>query len=85
MYGVRGDPKRSEDRHINKIFDYKRQKQREVGGCRGCDLDFQQRDRHMSIGHIPRGGLNMLREEVAQVTQMDLNKDPNSKTEMIIR
>ena len=24
MYGIRGNPKRSEDRNINKLFDYRR-------------------------------------------------------------
>ena len=31
MYGVKGSPKRSADRHINKIFDHGRQRSKETG------------------------------------------------------
>jgi hypothetical protein len=32
MFGVRGSPKRSEDRHLSKIFDHGRVKAREIEG-----------------------------------------------------
>jgi len=40
----------------------------EVGGTAGCDIDFNVRNKLMKVGMIPRGGLNLLREEVAKET-----------------
>lgn len=40
MYGIKGDPGRSLDRYINKLFDKRRTKSKEIGNLNGCDIDY---------------------------------------------
>ena len=68
MHGVVGDPKRSEERYISKIFDAGRGKSKDNGFCIGCDLDYNYRDLLMGVGECTRGALKGLPEETAKVT-----------------
>ena len=50
MYGVVGNPARSQDRHLNKLFDHHRNKQKDVGGCTGCDIEYIMREEVFRVG-----------------------------------
>ena len=65
MYGVRGNPERSNDRFINKIFDHGRKNTQEAMTTNGCDLEFAVRDLIMGVGTVPRGDFRGLEEQVA--------------------
>jgi hypothetical protein len=60
MFGVRGSPKRSEDRHMSLVFDYNRNKAKDVEGTLGCDEIYDVRDFSMKVGSCTRGGLKTL-------------------------
>ena len=79
--GVLRDPKFSEERFINKIFDHGRVKSKAEKKCQGCDLDYQVRNKMIGIGKITRGSLKMLSNETARETYRILNIDRNSKLE----
>lgn len=81
MYGVRGPPTRSEDRHLSKLFDYKRKRAREQGGTSGCDEDYQLREISMATGQYTRGGLRAMSKETAERTQKLVNIDKTSVQE----
>ena len=66
MYGVRGSPERSNERFVNKIFDYNRRNAREAMTTNGCDIEYGVRDTVMAVGIVPRGGDRGLDEEAAQ-------------------
>jgi hypothetical protein len=72
------EPKRSQDRHLNKIFDNGRVKTKEQGNCHGCDISYGIRDQIMQVGKVTRGGLKNMRKETADIIQKDLNIDMNS-------
>jgi hypothetical protein len=50
MYGVVGDPVRSQERHMNKLFDHHRIKTKENGGCKGCDIEYIMREEVFRVG-----------------------------------
>lgn len=82
MYGVRGSPKRSEDRHLSKVFDHGRVKAKEVEGTLGCDEIYDVRDLTMKVGSCTRGGLKTLQQEsTARKEQRILNIDKKCKNE----
>ena len=83
--GLIGEPRNSAERVINKIFDHGRVKTRAANRCNGCDIDYMQREQHMAVGQVPRGGLKHLREEVAEERQHRLmNFDRGSVKEQLI-
>jgi hypothetical protein len=65
MYGVRGSPERSNERFVNKIFDFKRRNAKEAMTTNGCDIEYGVRDTVMAVGKVPRGGNRGLDERVA--------------------
>ena len=75
------DPKFSEERFINKIFDHGRVKSKAEKKCQGCDIDYYVRNKMIGIGKITRGILKMLSNETARETYRILNIDRNSKLE----
>lgn len=81
MYGVRGPPTRSEDRHLSKLFDYKRKRAKEQGGTSGCDDDFQLREITMAVGQYTRGGLRAMSRQTAERTQKLVNIDKTTQQE----
>ena len=83
--GAIRDPKFSEERFINKIFDHGRVKTKAEKKCQGCDLDFQIRNKLIGIGKITRGSLKMLNNESAYETYRIMNIDRNSKIEKQIQ
>ena len=80
MYGVLGNPARSQDRHINKLFDYRRTKQKEIEGCEGCDIKYIMREEVFRVGeHANRGattgGLKTQNEQTHRETYRIMNID----------
>ena len=65
MYGVRGSPERSNERFVNKIFDYGRKNTKEANTTNGCDIEYAIRDILMGVGSVPRGDYRGLDEQVA--------------------
>lgn len=78
MYGIRGSPKKSDCRYINKIFDYGRKNAKEAMLTHGCDIEYYIRDILMKVGEIPRGDYRGLDEKVALPRNykiMNINND----------
>jgi len=56
--GCKGNPERSDERYINKLFDKQRTKSKDVGSTQGCDLTFAVRESVMKVGVPAQSGLN---------------------------
>ena len=78
MYGLRGSPKRSQDRHVNKLFDHSRRNTRNLGMCDGCDVNYSIREQVMTVGKVPRGDYRGLDPDVAygrEYKAMNIDRD----------
>ena len=78
MYGLRGSPKRSQDRHVNKLFDHSRRNTRNLGMCDGCDVNYSMREQVMTVGKVPRGDYRGLDPDVAygrEYKAMNIDRD----------
>lgn len=64
MYGIKGDPGRSLDRYINKLFDKRRTKSKEIGNLNGCDIDYThenpERKQYLDVGGYTVGAIKIM-------------------------